>query len=327
MTETGSEMEGLELISTGGAHPEKSVHNDDLAKVMDTSDEWIYTRTGIHSRYFCGEGESATTLAVDAARQALERAGISADEVGCLVAATCSGEYASPGTGCLIQSELGLPDDIPVTDVNAACTGFIYATEVARGFLQESDKPYALIVGTEQISRYLDMNDRSTAVLFGDGAGAAVMKRTAGAEYEHILGAQGSLAINVPGAASSEPEKVSMDGKAVFRFATSAMRRGIEVLLEKSGRTIDEADWVICHQANSRIIDYCVKKLKAPAEKFYEDMDHFGNTSGASIPLALNEMNEKHLLKAGQRIMLVGFGSGLTWGGIMLKCAPDFRAE
>lgn len=320
-------MEGLELISTGGAVPKRRVHNDDLAKIMDTSDEWIFTRTGIHSRYFCEKGENVTSLATEAARQAMERAGITADEVGCLVVATCSGDYATPAVSCLVQRTLGIADDIPVTDVNAACTGFIYAAEIARGFLQESDKPYALVIGSEQISRYLDMNDRSTAVLFGDGAGAAVFKRTPGTLYYHVLGAKGGLEINVPGAASTEPEKVSMDGKAVFRFATKAMRRGIENLMEQSGRSFDDIDWFICHQANSRIIDYVVRKMDAPPEKFFEDMEHFGNTSGASVPLALNEMNEKHLLSAGQTILLVGFGSGLTWGGLMMKCAPDFRAE
>lgn len=319
-------MEGLELIATGAALPKRSVHNDDLSKQMDTSDEWIFTRTGIHSRYFCEGDETATTLAIEAGRQAMQNAGVSAEELGALVVGTCSGEYASPSTACLVQKALELPDNIPVTDVNAACTGFIYATEIARGFLADGGKPYALVIGTEQISRYLDMSDRSTAVLFGDGAGAAVFRRTPGAEYLRVLGANGGLQINVPGAASPMPEKISMDGKEVFRFATSAMRRGMEELLEKSGRTIDEIDWVICHQANSRIIDYCVKKMKAPHEKFFENMEHFGNTSGASIPLALHEMNEKHMLGEGERLMLVGFGSGLTWGGVLMHCAKDFHA-
>jgi 3-oxoacyl-[acyl-carrier-protein] synthase-3 len=319
-------MESLELVSTGGALPKRSVHNDDLAKIMDTNDEWIYTRTGIHSRYFCEGEENVTSLATAAARQAMERAGVTADEIGCLVAATCSGDYATPAESCLVQSALGLPDDIPVTDVNAACTGFIYATEVARGFLQESEKPYALVIGAEQISRYLDMTDRSTAVLFGDGAGAAIFRKTPGSFYHQVLGAMGGLEINVPGAASDMPEKVSMDGKAVFRFATKAMRRGIETLMEKSGKTYDDIDWFICHQANSRIIDHVVRKMKAPPEKFFEDMERFGNTSGASVPIAINDMNEQHLLSAGQTLVLVGFGSGLTWGGLMLKCAPDFRA-
>jgi 3-oxoacyl-[acyl-carrier-protein] synthase-3 len=320
-------MESLELIATGGAVPKHPVHNDDLAKIMDTSDEWIFSRTGIHSRYFCEGDETVTALAAEAARQAMERAGITPDEVGCLVAATCSGDYATPAESCLVQRALGLPDDIPVTDVNAACSGFIYAAEVARGFLQESEKPYALVVGAEQISRFLDMTDRSTAVLFGDGAGAAVFRRTPASLYHHVLGAAGGLEINVPGAASGKPEKVSMDGKAVFRFATRAMRRSIESLMEQSGKTFDDVDWVICHQANSRIIDHVVRRMNAPAEKFFEDMDRFGNTSGASVPLALNDMNEQHLLSPGQTLLLIGFGSGLTWGGLMLKCAPDFRAE
>ncbi|MGI6118134.1 MAG: 3-oxoacyl-ACP synthase III family protein [Bilifractor sp.] len=329
-------MEGLELVSTAAAVPERRVANDDLSQIMDTNDEWIFSRTGIHSRYFCGKNESTLTLALRAAEDAVRRAGIRPDEIGCVVVGTCSGDYATPGISCLVQSALGLPDDIPATDVNSACTGFVYATEVARGFLQDSDRPYALVIASEQISKFLDMSDRSTAVLFGDGAGAAVMKKTKGADYRRVLGSSGGLEIRMPGAAArnvpavdpeasgSGPVSLKMDGKAVFRFATGAMRRGIETLLRDSGKTMEDIDWVVCHQANARIIDYCVKKLKAPSEKFFENMDHFGNTSGASIPLALNEMNEKHLLKAGQTILMVGFGSGLSWGGVLMQCSPSF---
>jgi len=322
-------MRGLEIISCGGSHPQHAVTNDDLARIVDTSDEWIRSRTGICSRYFCVEerGETTNSMAIAAAKQALERSGLQKEEIGCIITATVSGDYATPSVSCMIQRELGLREDIPVLDVNAACTGFMYALETARGLLEGTGGTYALVTGAEQLSKMLDMNDRSTCVLFGDGAGSCVVKAVgANATYASYLGAKGEMAIEAKGPGSS-PSYIKMDGKEVFRFAVGAIPKCIRALLDKTGRTLEDVDWVVCHQANSRIIDHCVKRMKAPAEKFYENMDHFGNTSGASIPLAINEMYEKGLLQNGQDLLLVGFGSGLTWGGIAIRYQANHNNE
>lgn len=309
-------MEGLQLIATGGALPGRLVTNDDLSKLVDTSDEWITTRTGIRQRHFCAEGESATTLAVAAARQALDRSGLDPAQIGCCVCGTLSGEYASPSMACLVQRELGLAQDIPVLDVNAACSGFIYASAVARGLLAARPgdaRRYALVIGCEQLSRLMDMTDRNTCVLFGDGAGAAIFELTPEAEFAVDLGARGDLAIE-----TLPCGPIHMDGKAVFRFAVEALPRTLHAVLEATHHTLDEVDWVVCHQANSRIIDHCVKKLGADPAKFYKNMDRHGNTSAASIPVALNELAEAGRLQPGMRIACIGFGGGLTWGGMLI---------
>ncbi|MCH4191396.1 MAG: ketoacyl-ACP synthase III [Butyrivibrio sp.] len=311
-------MNGLQIIAAGAAHPGRSVSNDDLAKVVETDDEWIYSRTGIHSRFFCEGEESCVSLAINAAKLALERSGLPAGSIGCCICATMSGDYATPGVSCLVQQALGLREDIPVMDLNAACSGFIYALETARGLLAEAESPYALIIGVEQLSRLLDMTDRSTCVLFGDGGGAVVVRCIPSAAHAAILGARGGMQICCRGA-GYEHSYIEMDGKAVFRFAVEAIPKCISYLLTHAELTLEDIDYVICHQANARIIDHCVRKLKADPGKFYQDMDHFGNTSAASIPLALNEMYENGLLHPGQKLLLVGFGSGLTWGGILVS--------
>ncbi len=311
-------MDGLKIISTGVGLPSKVMTNDDFAKIVDTNDEWIYTRTGIRSRYFCDEGENNSTMAIAAAKSAFEKAGISADEVGCVVLATVTPTYASPSTACLIQKELQLSEDIPVLDVNGACSGFIYALEVARGFLSVRDRKYGIVVGVEELSKVLNFEDRSTCVLFGDGAGAAVVKAEENTVYESYLGAKGGLEIFIEGV-GSKVSQVHMDGKAVFRFAVSAIPKVINSIFEKSGYTMDDVDHCICHQANSRIIDHVIKKYHAPEEKFYKNMDRFGNTSAASVPIAMNEMCEKGMIKPGQTLLLVGFGGGLTMAGALIR--------
>lgn len=308
-------MEGLELIATGAGIPSRVVTNDDMSRIVDTSDEWITTRTGIRERRFCAEGEDIGTLAIAAARQALDNSGLDPAQIGCCICATIAARYLTPTNACLIQQELGLPQDIPVLDINAACSGFIYGAAVARGLLAGRDdptRPYALVVGCEQLSRLMDMTDRSTCVLFGDAAGAAIFKLS-NAAFAVDLGARGDMAIEVP---SGGP--IRMDGSAVFRFAVDALPRSLHTVLERTGLTLDDMDWVVCHQANSRIIDHCIKKLKADPAKFYKNMDRFGNTSAASIPVALNELAEQGRLTPGMRIACIGFGGGLTWGGMVL---------
>ncbi|MGN0997592.1 MAG: beta-ketoacyl-ACP synthase III [Candidatus Ventricola sp.] len=310
-------MNGLRLLGTGRALPARALDNDAMTAYVDTSDEWITSRTGIRQRYFCEGGESATTLAVEAARRALDNSGLEAGAVDCLLVATSSGEYVMPSTACLVHKALGLREDIPVMDVGAACAGFLYAVDTARALLLSHGGRHALVVGAEQMSRLLDMTDRNTCVLFGDGAGAAVFALEQEAEYTCVLGTRGDMAIQVGGPRREQP--MAMDGQSVFRFAVSTIPACVEQLLQKSGLTLADVDWVVCHQANQRIIDASVRRLGVPAEKFYKNLDRYANTSAASIPLALDELREAGKLLPGQRVILVGFGGGLTWAGVMLR--------
>ena len=309
-------MNGMKLRAAGRALPVRALTNDDMRQFVDTSDEWITSRTGIRQRYFCGEGESTTTLAIAAGRQALERSGLAPEEIGCLLVATSSGEYAMPSTACLVHGALGLREDIPAMDVGAACAGFLYALEAARGLLLARGGRYAMVIGAEQMSSLQDMSDRSVCVLFGDGAGAAIFELDPEAEYVSIQGTRSDLAITVGG--PQRKGAMQMDGQAVFRFATTILPRCAQELLDKGGKTLEDVDWVVCHQANERILASSIRRLGAPAEKFYKNLDRYGNTSAASIPLCLCEMMEQGLLKTGQRIIMVGFGGGLTWAGAML---------
>lgn len=308
---------GLRLLGTGYALPACALDNDAMSAYVETSDEWIATRTGIRQRYFCGEGETTTTLAVEAARRALADSGLQAEDIACLIVATSSGEYAMPSTACMVHQALGLPEGIPVFDLGAACAGFLYAVDTARALLMAHGGKAALVIGAEQMSRVLDMEDRSTCVLFGDAAGAAVWALDEDAEYAYICGTRGDMAIQVGGPCRTLP--MTMEGQNVFRFAVSAIPSTVTALLEKTGRTLEEVDWVVCHQANQRIIDASVRRLGVPVEKFYKNLDRYANTSAASIPLALAEMKESGKLVSGQRVILVGFGGGLTWAGVMLR--------
>ena len=310
-------MNGLKLLGTGYALPTRVLDNDAMTAYVETSDEWITTRTGIRQRHFCGEGESTTTLAIEAARKALDDSGLDKSEIGCVIVATSSGEYVMPSTACLVHKALALREDIPVFDLGAACAGFLYAVDAARAMLLAHGGRAALVIGAEQMSQLLDMADRNTCVLFGDAAGAAVFALDEDAEYAYVCGTRGDMAIQVGGPRRTLP--MTMEGQNVFRFAVSTIPATVEALLEKTGKTLDEVDWVVCHQANQRIIDASVRRLGVPAEKFYKNLDRYANTSAASIPLALAEMKESGKLTSGQRVILVGFGGGLTWAGIMLR--------
>ena len=310
-------MNGLKLLGTGYALPARVLDNDAMTAYVETSDEWITTRTGIRQRYFCGEGESTTTLAIEAARRALADSGLDKADIGCVIVATSSGEYAMPSTACLVHKALELNENIPVFDLGAACAGFLYAVDTARAMLLSHGGRAALVIGAEQMSQVLDMADRNTCVLFGDAAGAAVFALDEDAEYAYVCGTRGDMAIQVGG--PRRTLAMTMEGQNVFRFAVSTIPATVEELLSKTGKTLDEVDWVICHQANQRIIDASVRRLGVPAEKFYKNLDRYANTSAASIPLALAEMKESGRLTSGQRVILVGFGGGLTWAGVMLR--------
>ena len=334
-------MNEMKLIGLGAAYPGRLVTNDDLSLEMDTSDAWIYPRTGIHARRFCTAEESAVTLAIEAAGKALAEAesqGVPASDIGAIVVASMSEDLATPSIAAILQRELRLLE-VPALDINAACSGFIYGLEVARSLAAVSGRRYALVVGTEQLSRLLSMEDRSTAILFGDGAGAAVIEctETAGnreeaAPYVRLFGSRGSDVILAPGVYTGAYEAreetnaetvcidhMLMDGKEVFMFACDIIPRIIGGLLEQSGETMEDIDHVVCHQANARIIRHVYRAMHWPAEKFFMNMEKLGNTSAASIPTALYDMQQQGRLQRGERLILAGFGGGLTWGGCILS--------
>ncbi len=310
-------MTGLKLLGAGYALPSCVLTNDDMTAYVETSDEWITSRTGIRQRYFCAEGETVTTLAIEAGRKAIADADVDKSEIGCVIVATSSAEYSMPSTACQVHHALELCENIPVFDLGAACAGFLYALDTAKALLMAHGAKAALVIGAEQMSQVLDMADRNTCVLFGDAAGAAVVALEEGAEYAYVCGTRGDMAIQVGGPRRTLP--MTMEGQNVFRFAVSTLPATVKKLLEKTEKTIDDVDWVVCHQANQRIIDASVRRLGMPVEKFYKNLDRVANTSAASIPLALAEMKEQGLLASGQRIVMVGFGGGLTWAGVMMK--------
>ena len=310
-------MQGLKFVATGRCLPETVVTNEDFTRYIDTSDEWIKSRTGISERRFC-KGETGLSMAVCAAKKALEAAGISREDIGACIVLTVSPDFLAPTTACLLQKELGLSENILSMDMNVGCTGFLYGLHVIRGLLMQGKKPYGLVIAAEVLSRLTDFTDRSTCVLFGDGAGAAVVTLDNAMPYFYTAGCRGDEAISIQGPGKGRP-LIRMDGQAVFRFAVEILPRCVNDLLEQAGLAIGDVAWIIPHQANRRIIETAARRLKLPMEQFYQNMQNYGNTSAASIPLALDEMNEKGLLQRGQKIILAGFGAGLTWGGILME--------
>ncbi|HCJ60397.1 MAG TPA: 3-oxoacyl-ACP synthase, partial [Faecalibacterium sp.] len=241
-------MSGLQLIATGGAIPGRTVTNEDLSRMVDTSDEWITSRTGIRTRHWCTEDESAATLAISAAKQALARSGLAPAQIGCCICATLSAPDATPSVACQVQAALGLPEDRPALDVNAACSGFLYGIAVARGLLTTLGGQYALVIGCEALSRLMDPADRSTCVLFGDGAGAAIFQLS-DTPFALTLGARGSDVLHAGGPNRTGSAPITMDGKAVFRFAVDALPKCLHTVLDETQLTLDDLEWVVCHQA------------------------------------------------------------------------------
>lgn len=306
-------------MSMGSAIPEKIVTNDDLSKIVDTSDEWISSRTGIKERRLSVEGETNYKFAAAAAKTAIERAGVNKEEIAAVIVATATPDYMFPSTACIVQKILELPEDVMSFDISAACSGFLYAVKIAKGLLENLDKKYAVVVGSEQLSRIVDFNDRSTCVLFGDGAGAAVIELSDNHEYYQKAWSRGDeevLACKGPG---NNDAYLTMDGQGVFKFAVKVIKEGIDAILQQKGISLEDIDYVVCHQANQRIIDHVRKKYNAPEEKFYVNLQKYGNTSAASIPIALEEMMSEGLLTEGKKIIAVGFGGGLTWSSALLE--------
>ncbi|HTT37469.1 MAG TPA: beta-ketoacyl-ACP synthase III [Burkholderiales bacterium] len=313
------------IVGTGGYLPQKILSNRDLERMVDTSDEWIVTRTGIRQRHVAAEGQMSSDLALQASRKALEAAGIGPDQLDLIVMATTTPDMIFPSTACILQSKLGARGS-PAFDLQAVCSGFVYALAVADMFIRSGQCRYALVVGAEVYSRILDWSDRATCVLFGDGAGAVVL---AAAERPGILGsrlhADGGYTnmLAVPGQVAGGTVRgkpfVTMEGNAVFRFAVRVLCEVVEETLLACGLERSAIDWLVPHQANIRIIEATAKKLELPMDKVVVTVDRHANTSAASIPLALDEAVRDGRIRAGQRLLLEAVGGGFTWGAVLLQ--------
>lgn len=312
-------MKGLKLCGVGHAAPKHIVTNQDFCDIIDTNDQWIVSRTGIEQRHHC-QSETHTDLCIQAGRTALARAGIAPSDIGACIVATLSPECTVPAAACLVQAALGLPNDIPCFDLNAACTGFLTGLHTMECLLNHSQRPYGLLIGAEALSKLLNMDDRSTCILFGDGAGAAVV-----GVFENTpsicaqLGVRGDKdLLHVGGPNNQHGVHIAMEGTAVFKFAVDIVPQCMDQVLQATGKTMEDVDFFVFHQANSRIIDSVVRKYKIPAEKYYKNIANYGNTSAASIPLVLSELWEQGKVESGSQVLCVGFGGGLTWGGALI---------
>ena len=328
-----SQSQSAIILGTGSYAPENVVTNDDLAKIVDTSDEWIRTRSGIGQRHFAAKDEATSDMACIAAQRAIEAAGIERNEIDLIIVATMTPDMPFPSTACLVQSKLELPN-VTTFDMQAACSGFVYALSVANSMLLSGNFSKALVIGAEKMSGILDFEDRTTCVLFGDGAGAAILARDATANVG-ILGAIGGAdgsspsLLQQPGGGSAMPASeasiaarqhfLKMNGKEIFKSAVRVMGQASTDILEQVGYTAEDLDLVIPHQANMRIIESLAKRLKIPMEKFHNNLDRFGNTSAASVPIALDEAFRAGRIKSGDLILLVAFGAGLTWASTLIK--------
>ena len=331
--------------STGKALPKRKVTNDELPKELDTSDEWIYSHTGIHSRYIAGEGESCASLGTEACRSALKAAGVAAEEVGLIICATATPGYSGfPSEACVIQAALGAENAV-CFDVTAACSGFLYAMDIAASMMERSGYKYALIVGAEVLSRICDWKDRTSCILFGDGAGAAVLERSdvdcgirgvgdgtadVGCASDGVCGADsrkvgiGTFVSGSDGTGGNalyvdKTGVMKMDGHAIYTFAVKIITEIIKELMEKENLRAEDVDYFVCHQANERILSAAAKRLELDFSKFFITLDEYGNTSSASIPLTLADMDSRGLLKKGTTIVTAAFGAGLTWAGTVIR--------
>jgi len=313
------------IAGTGSCLPERIVTNDDLAKRMDTSDEWIRTRTGIRQRHIAEPSQTASDLGVEASREALASARVAASEIDLIIVATATPDYIFPSTACIMQAKLGIKG-CTAFDVQAVCSGFVYALAIADKFIRSGQNRCALVVGSEVYSRILDWNDRGTAVLFGDGAGAVILKADSKPGIlGSVLHADGSYAgiLSVPGNVCGGKivgsPYLQMDGQAVFKFAVKVLDEVARETVASCGLTIADIDWLIPHQANVRILEATAKKLGIDLSKLVVTVDRHGNTSAASVPLALDLAIRDGRIKPGHKVMLQGVGGGFTWGASLVE--------
>lgn len=325
-------MPRAHIVGWGRYIPRRVLTNDDLSRRVDTSDEWIVTRTGIRERRLAEPGETTATMAVQAARQALDVAGIPPEKVDLIIVATATPDYLFPSTACLVQDALGA-SHAGAFDLGAGCTGFIYALGVAAAMVETGAAPTVLVIGSETLSRITDWTDRNTCVLFGDGAGAVVLRAGPGdgGVLATVLNADGSGrdllmlpagGIRNPASHQTVAERmhyIKMRGRDVFRFAVRVIPSATRQVLEKAGLSLDDVRLFIPHQANGRIIEAALKDLKLPPEKVYSNLERYGNTSAASIPIALCEAVEEGRIGPGDVVVCVGFGAGLTWGAAAIR--------
>lgn len=315
------------IIGTGSAVPEQIVTNEDLSKIVETSDEWISSRSGIRERRIAKE-ETTTSLAILAGKRALENAGIASEEIEVIIVATCTPDYFFPNTACQVQEAIGAKHAVAF-DLSAACSGFLFALSTAQAYIKGGIYQKALIVGAETMSKMIDWSDRSTCVLFGDGAGAAVVSaeetgvlelvQKSNGAGKGVLSCKARETRNLLNHESETKEYLYMEGQPVFKFAVKTVPECVEEVLKKAEVKKEEIRYYILHQANSRIIQSVAKRLKEPEEKFPMNLSLYGNTSAASIPILLDEMNRNGMLNRGDKLVLSGFGAGLTWGAVLLE--------
>lgn len=320
------------IIGTGSCLPDKVMTNKDFEKIVDTTDEWIRARTGISERRITDENTATSDLATVAALKALENAALSPEEIDLIIVATVTPDVMFPSTACIVQKNIGAVN-AAAFDLEAACSGFLYGLSIADSLIKAGSFNKILVIGAETLSKIVDFSDRNTCVIFGDGAGAAVISEVPEgygvlSTYIGADGRDGHL-LTVPAGGSRIPSSiesvqnrlhyVKMDGKEVFKFAVKIMGDAAEKALEKCGLTKEDIDYLIPHQANIRIIDASVKRLKISNDKVYINLERYGNMSSASVAIAIDETSRKGILKDGDTVVLVGFGGGLTWGSAVLK--------
>lgn len=319
------------IIGTGSFLPPTIIDNNELAKMVKTNDEWIREHTGIVERHIATD-ETTSYMATEAARLAIENAGIDSKEIGLILVATLSAERATPSMSCIVQDKIGAVN-ATCFDINAACSGFVYALQTADAYIKAGLVKTVLVIGSETLSKMVDWKDRSTCILFADGAGAAIVTEKEQGILSSVTHSDGSKGMslkckerstrNFLNKKKEDKHYIQMIGPDIFKFAVRKVPACIDLLLDRAGLTREDVDYYVLHQANARIVASVSKKMEIPMEKFPMNIEHCGNTSSASIPILLDEMNRKGMLKPGDRIVLCGFGGGLTWGAQLLEwCMP-----
>lgn len=316
------------ICGTGSYAPSKVWDNHDLSKMVDTNDEWIRERTGVVRRHIITEEDTTVSMAARAANAALENGNMKPEEIDLIIVSTISSNIILPCAACDVQKEIKAVN-ATCFDLNAACTGFVFAYNTAQAYIASGNYETVLIIGSESLSNLTDWSDRGTCILFGDGAGAVILKRSEGILYpvvSHSDGTKGK-ALTCDSLHGREREAqfvqsntyMNMDGQDVFKFAVKKVPESIRKLLERADVRIEDIDWFILHQANKRIVEAVAKRLQTAIEKFPMNLEEYGNTSSASIPILMDEMNRKGMLKGGQKVVLAGFGAGLSWGASLLE--------
>ncbi len=314
----------IKFLGTGFYVPEKIITNDDLSKMVDTSDEWIMQRVGVKERHV-SETETAADFAAKAASNALEKSGLTASQLDLIIAASVSSDSACPTIAGQVQTAIGA--NCPAFDISSACSGFLFALDTAVSFVERGTATNVLVIGAERLSKLVDWADRSTCVIFGDGAGAAVVTKGENYLSSLLYTKGGNEVIDIPAFSGSSPffkgetkrPYIFMDGQETFRFAVSKIVSDIKTVAEKAGISLEEIDHIVTHQANIRIIEYASKRLKIPMEKFFVNIHKYGNTSAASVPIALSELNESGKLKPGDIVAMAAFGGGLSSAACIIK--------